>query len=117
MCSKQSVIVNIVLILPLQSPWSSVTQGPFSARIFNRRERGNNQEATCIRTTASEDPEEPSDASGKLGLFTGQGTFGRGRSFGGEVMLLARSTGQLGSRPRRAEFWVDGSPGHNKSCG
>ena len=28
-------MVNILLIAPLQSPWSSVTQGPFSARIFN----------------------------------------------------------------------------------
>ena len=34
-----------------------------------------------------------SDASSKLGLFTGRGAFGRGRSFGGEVVLLARSTG------------------------
>ena len=57
------------------------------------REGGDNQGATCIRTTASEDPEGPSDASSKLGLFTGRGAFGRGRSFGGEVMLLARSTG------------------------
>ena len=27
-CSKQSLIVNTVLILLLQSPWSSMTQGP-----------------------------------------------------------------------------------------
>ena len=30
-------------------------------------------------------------------------------------MLLARSTGQCGSRPRRAKVWVDGSPSHNNS--
>ena len=34
-CSKQPLIVNIVLILPLQSPWSSVTQGPLILRVFN----------------------------------------------------------------------------------
>ena len=33
-CSKVLSIVNLVLILSLQSPWSSVTQGPFSARIL-----------------------------------------------------------------------------------
>ena len=34
-----------------------------------------------------------SDTSSKLGLFMGQGAFGRGQSFGREVVLLARSTG------------------------
>ena len=34
-----------------------------------------------------------SDASSKPGLFTGRGAFGRGWSFGGEVVLLARGTG------------------------
>ena len=29
-CSKGLSIVNIVLIPPLQSPWSSVTQGPLT---------------------------------------------------------------------------------------
>ena len=33
-CSKQSLIVNIVLILPLQSPWSSVTQGPLILQVL-----------------------------------------------------------------------------------
>ena len=81
------------------------------------RGRGGQPGGQLALTTASEDPVEPSDASSKPGLFTGQGAFGRGRSFGGEVVLLARSTGQHGSGPRRAEFQVDGSPGHNKSRG
>ena len=34
-CSKVLSIVNIVLILSLQSPWSSVTQGPFVLRVSN----------------------------------------------------------------------------------
>ena len=34
-----------------------------------------------------------SDASSKPGLFMGQGAFGRGWGFGGEVVLLARGTG------------------------
>ena len=34
-----------------------------------------------------------SSASSELGLFTGRGAFDGGRSFGGEVMLLARGTG------------------------
>ena len=33
-----------------------------------------------------------SNAGSKPGLFTGRGAFGRGWSFGGEVVLLARST-------------------------
>ena len=33
-CSTLYLYSNIVLIAPLQSPWSSVTQGPFSGRIF-----------------------------------------------------------------------------------
>ena len=78
--------------------------------------KGGTTRGQLALTTVSEDPEEPSGASSKLGLFTGRGAFGRGRSFGGEVVLLARSTGQHGSRPRRAEFRVDGSPGRNKSC-
>ena len=77
--------------------------------------RGGQPGGQLTLTTASEDPEEPSDASSKLGLFMGRGAFGRGRSFGGEDVLLARSTGQHGSRPRRAEFRVDGSPSHNNS--
>ena len=56
--------------------------------------RGDNQGTTCIWTTASGDPEKKktSDTSSELGLFTGRGTFGSGWSFGGEVVLLARST-------------------------
>ena len=38
-------------------------------------------------------PCKTSDASGKPGLFTGRGAFGRGWSFGGEVVLLAGGTG------------------------
>ena len=78
--------------------------------------KGGTTRGQLALTTALEDPQEPSDASGKPGLFMGRGTFGRGQSFGGEVVLLARSTGRRGSRPRRAEFWVDDSPGCNKSC-
>ena len=77
--------------------------------------RGGQPGGQLALTTASEDPEEPSDASSKLGLFMGQGAFGRGWSFGGEVVLLARSTRQCRSRLRRAEFRVDGSPSCNKS--
>ena len=35
------------------------------------REGGDNQGGQLALTTASEDPEEPSDASGKPGLFMG----------------------------------------------
>ena len=52
--------------------------------------RGDDQGTTRIRTAALEDP-ETSSASSKPGLFMGQGAFGRGQSFGGEVVLLARS--------------------------
>ena len=79
--------------------------------------RGGQPGGQLALTTVSEDPEEPSDTSGEPGLLMGRGALGRGRGFGGEVVLLARSTGQHGSRPRRAKFWVDGSPGRNKSRG
>ena len=36
-CSSSLHTINIVLIAPLLSPWSSVTQGPFVLRVFNRR--------------------------------------------------------------------------------
>ena len=77
--------------------------------------RGGQPGGQLALTTVLEDPEEPSDTSSKPGLFTGQGAFGRGWSFGGEVVLLARSTRQCGSRPRRAKFRVYGSPGRNNS--
>ena len=35
-CSSSLHTINIVLIAPLQSPWSSVTQGPFVLRVFNK---------------------------------------------------------------------------------
>ena len=56
------------------------------------------------------------DGGGMRTRKDGQGTFGRGWSFGGEVMLLARSTGQCRSGPRRAELQVNGCPSCNNSC-
>ena len=58
-----------------------------------------------------------SSASSKLGLFMGQDTFGRGWSFWGEVVLLARSTGYCGSRPRGPGGWVEDLHCHDNSLG
>ena len=55
--------------------------------------KGGTTRGQLALTIALGDPKEPSGASSKPGLFTGRGTFGRGWSFGGEVVLLARSTG------------------------